>query len=96
MPEMKFDVRATDQNGNVLVNETIATLRNGFFELWLPRNRSITLLIQAADGQAKGEIETFDDSKTCITTLRLRQNRVKRTEKNPGDKTWKPLSTPVI
>jgi len=30
--EMKFDFSASDQNGNVLVNETIATLRNGFFD----------------------------------------------------------------
>ena len=69
---MKFAVSATDQNGNVLVNETIVTLRNGFFELWLPRNRSIKLTIQGSDRQAKGSIGTFDGSKTCVTTLRLR------------------------
>jgi hypothetical protein len=69
---MKFDVRATDQNGNVFVNETIVTLRNGFFELWLPRNRSIKLTIQGSDRHAKGRIGTFDGSKTCVTTLRLR------------------------
>jgi len=69
---MKFDVRATDQNGNVFVDETIATLRNGFFELWLPRDRSINLSIKGSDRQAKGRIGTFDGSKTCVTTFRLR------------------------
>ena len=69
---MKFDVKGTDQNGNVLVNETIATLRNGFFELWLPRNRGIKLTIQGPDRKAIGHIGTFDTSKTCVTTFRLR------------------------
>jgi hypothetical protein len=72
LPEKKFDVRATDQDGNVLVDETVATLKNGFFELWLPRNRSINLIIQGSDRQAEGRIETFVNSKTCVTTMRLR------------------------
>jgi len=68
----EFNVRATDENGNLLVDESIATLRNGFFELWLPRNRRIELSIQGLNGKARGTIETFDESKTCITTFRLR------------------------
>jgi hypothetical protein len=72
LPEKKFTVRATDQNGNVLVNETIATLKNGFFELWLPRDRRIGLTIEGFDRKAQGVIETFDKSKTCVTTFRLR------------------------
>ena len=69
---MKFAVKATDQSGHVLVDETIATLKNGFFELWLPRKRSINLTIQGADRQAHGKILTFDGSKTCITNMKLR------------------------
>jgi len=72
LAEKEFYVRAIDQDGNVLIDETIATLRNGFFELWLPRNRRIKLRIQGLNRKAKGTIETFDDSKTCITTFRLR------------------------
>ena len=72
LPEKKFTVRATDQNGNVLVNETIATLKNGFFELWLPRDRRIGLTIEGFNRNAQGVIETFDKSKTCVTTFRLR------------------------
>lgn len=71
MPEKEFHVKAIDQNGNVLVDETIATLRNGFFELWLPRNRRIQLSIEGLGRKAIGRIETFDKSKTCITTFRL-------------------------
>ena len=72
LAEKEFYVRAIDQDGNVLIDETIATLRNGFFELWLPRNRRIELRIQGLNRKAKGTIETFNDSKTCITTFRLR------------------------
>ena len=72
LPEKEFDVKAVDQDGNILVDETIVTLRNGFFELWLPRNRKIGLRVQGLNRTAKGIIKTFDASKTCITTFRLR------------------------
>jgi len=71
LPEKVFYVRATDQNGNVLVSENISTLRNGFFELWLPRNLQIQLSIEGLGRKAIGRIETFDKSKTCITTVQL-------------------------
>lgn len=72
MVQKEFNVKAVDQEGNVLVNETISTLRNGFFELWLPRNRRIELQIRGLNRKAQGTIETFEDSKTCITTFQLR------------------------
>jgi hypothetical protein len=72
LPETKFHVKAVDQDGNILVDDTIATLRNGFFELWLPRNRKIGLRVQGLNRTAKGIITTFDNSDTCITTFRLR------------------------
>ena len=71
LPEKEFYVNAVDQAGNILVDETIVTLRNGFFELWLPRNRKIGLRVQGLNRTAKGLITTFDNSKTCITTFRL-------------------------
>jgi hypothetical protein len=71
LPEKEFYVKAVDLQGNVLADETIATLRNGFFELWLPRNRKIGLRVQGLNRTAKGLITTFDNSKTCITTFRL-------------------------
>ncbi len=44
--EKEFDVIAIDQDGNAIVYKSMTTLRNGFFELWLPRNRRINLKIQ--------------------------------------------------
>jgi hypothetical protein len=72
LPEKAFYVKAVDQDGKVLVDETVVTLRNGFFELWLPRNQKIGLRVQGLNRTAKGILQTFDDSKTCITTFRLR------------------------
>jgi hypothetical protein len=72
LAETTLYVMAIAQDGDVLVDDIIATLRNGFFELWLPRNREIELRIEGLDREAKGTIETFDDSKTCITTFQLR------------------------
>jgi hypothetical protein len=49
----------------------MTTLQNGFMELWLPRNRRIILEVKRGDLIAKGMIETFPDSKTCVTTFQL-------------------------
>jgi hypothetical protein len=70
--EQQFQVKAVDQDGKMLIDKTITTLKNGFFELWLPRNRKIDLTIKGFDRIAKGTIETFDDSHTCITTFQLK------------------------
>jgi hypothetical protein len=45
--------------------------KNGFFELWLPNNHRISLEVKQGDLIAKGAIETFSDSKTCVTTFQL-------------------------
>lgn len=72
LAEKEFYVTAVDQKGNLLYNGTVSTLRNGFFELWLPRDRVIDLSIQGLNRAVSGKIATFDDSKTCVTTFRLR------------------------
>lgn len=66
-----FQVRAVDQEGNVLVDQPMTTLQNGFFELWLPRNRTIMLSVREGDLKAEGQIDTFSNSLTCVTTLQL-------------------------
>ena len=71
LAEKAFYVSAVDQNGIVLVDGTVETLRNGFFELWLPRKRIIDLRIQGLNRSAQGKIATYDAGKTCVTTFRL-------------------------
>jgi len=69
--QQTFLVRAVDQEGNVLVDQPMTTLQNGFFELWLPRNRTIMLSVREGDLKAEGQIDTFSNSLTCVTTLHL-------------------------
>ncbi|MCK9365025.1 MAG: CueP family metal-binding protein [Syntrophales bacterium] len=71
LTEQIFFVKAVDEDGNVLVDGVMTTLKNGFMELWLPRNRRISLEVKRGDLTAQGVIETFPDSKTCVTTLQL-------------------------
>jgi len=72
LPETTFDVSAVDQNGNELYNGPITTLKNGFFELWLPRDRNIQLTVRGSGRTAEGRIGTFEDSRTCVTTFQLK------------------------
>ena len=67
-----FEVKGIDQNGEILIDQTVNTLRNGFMELWLPRERMISLSIKHMDVAAKGFLATFDKSPTCVTTFQLR------------------------
>ena len=67
----KFEVKAVDQNEAILLNEAVMTLPNGFMELWLPRNRKIELTIKRNELSSIGVIDTFDSSKTCVTTFKL-------------------------
>ena len=72
LPQIQFNVRAVDQAGNVVLNESVSTLKNGFMELWLPRDRTINLTLQGQNRSASAVVSTFDGSDTCITTMQLR------------------------
>jgi len=72
LPQTSFNVTAVDaKDGNVILDEHVSTLRNGFMELWLPRNRAIQLTIEGLGRSATSLILTFDNSKTCVTTIKL-------------------------
>jgi hypothetical protein len=72
LPIEEFQVKVTDQNGDILFNKSIVTLQNGFFELWLPRERKVEVSILGKGGKVIGKLETFDGSDTCVTSLQLR------------------------
>ena len=65
-------VKAVGQDGTILVDKTVQTMANGFFELWLPRNENINITIQGFNKIAKGMVDTFPRSKTCLTTFHLK------------------------
>ena len=72
LPETTLKVKAVDQSGSILIDRPVSTLKNGFMELWLPRDRSINLTLEAQNRSASAVITTFDGSDTCITTMQLR------------------------
>lgn len=71
MPDEEFEVYIEDSKGNVIVDEKMTSLENGFIDLWLPRNETFTVSIKHKKGQAEGKISTFSGDNTCITTLQL-------------------------
>ena len=71
LAQMELNVKAVDQSGTVIMDKPVSTLRNGFMELWLPRNRTINLTISGPNRSATDVITTTDGSATCITTMQL-------------------------
>ncbi|MED4017897.1 CueP family metal-binding protein [Sutcliffiella sp. NC1] len=69
--EQEFDVYIEDENGNVVVDETITSLENGFIDLWLPRDQTFQVTIEYDGKETKSEISTFEGDNTCITTMQL-------------------------
>ena len=71
LAQTKLNVKAVDQSGTVIMDKPVSTLRSGFMELWLPRNRTINLTISGLNRSATDVITTYDGSATCITTMQL-------------------------
>ncbi len=69
--EQEFDVFIEDEDGNVIVDEKITSLENGFIDLWLPRKKTYAVTI-AYDGKTvESDLSTFEKDGTCITTMQL-------------------------
>ena len=69
--EKDFDVHIQDGDGNVVVDETITSLENGFIDLWLPRDKNLQVKITHDDKTVESNISTFEGDNTCITTMQL-------------------------
>jgi hypothetical protein len=69
--EEEFDVFIEDTEGNVIIDEKVVSQTNGFFDLWLPRDKTYRIKIEHAGKVSESEISTFEDDRTCITTMQL-------------------------
>ena len=69
--DVPVGVFAKDSDDNIILNQVINTQPNGFIDLWLPRDKEISLILEAKGKKASGSIGTFEDSFTCITTFKL-------------------------
>ena len=58
-------------DGTVIFDEPVKSMDNGFFELWLPRDRQFNLAIESGGLKSVGTVSTFPSSRTCITTFKL-------------------------
>lgn len=71
LSEETFQVYVTDNAGNVVIENILTSGKNGFIDLWLPRNKQYNIKITKDGETATEEISTYDDSPTCITTMQL-------------------------
>lgn len=72
LAEKNLNLIAKDDNGTIYIDGNITTLKHGFFELWLPRNRTIKLFITYNSMTGEETISTNSSSRTCITTIKLK------------------------
>jgi hypothetical protein len=71
MVNEEFDVYIEDENGKVVVDETLTSQANGFIDFWLPRDHTYTVKIENDGKITESEISTFENDPTCITTMQL-------------------------
>ena len=68
----EIQVRLTDDDGGVLLDEARQTYDNGFIGIWVPRGIEATLTIKHEGQTGSATISTTnEEDPTCITTLQL-------------------------
>ena len=70
--EEELHVTVVDQKGNTIIDENMTTMKNGFLDLWLPRNQEFSVKITDGDLETEEVVSTYDDSRTCITTMQFK------------------------
>lgn len=67
----EIDVFIENEKGEIIVDEKLTTLENGFIDLWLPRNEAFIIQMEYDGKKVEGDLATFDEDGTCVTTLQL-------------------------
>ncbi len=68
----KLDVTITDSDGgDVPLDEQVTTFDNGFFGVWLPKDRTFEVEVTHDGRTARQTVSTGPEDATCITTMRL-------------------------
>ncbi|MCX6154910.1 MAG: CueP family metal-binding protein [Candidatus Kapabacteria bacterium] len=63
--------KITDNANKAIYDSDIQTLKNGFAEFWLPRDKNLTILVTYAGKSATQSVKTDHNCNTCITTMKL-------------------------
>lgn len=66
-----FDILITNEAGDVVMDETMNSGKNGFIDLWLPRDDDYDVSVKYDGKEVDANISTFDGDNTCITTMQL-------------------------
>lgn len=70
----EFKVYIEDSEGNVIVDQEMKSLSNGFIDLWLPRDKQYNVTIEQDGKTAKSVLSTFKSDNTCVTTMQLAES----------------------
>ena len=66
-----FNVYIQDEDGKVIIDETMTSLENGFIDIWLAREKIYQVRINYGEKTSETTISTYKDDNTCITTMQL-------------------------
>jgi predicted small secreted protein len=71
LAEEAFNVKVTNEEGEVMMDEEMTSFENGFIDLWLPKGQTFNVEIEQNGEKAQSEISTYEGDDTCITTMQL-------------------------
>jgi Periplasmic copper-binding protein CueP len=71
MTEENFDIKIKEKDGETIFEDEKVTLKNGFFEIWIPRDKELIVSIEKDQRSAEVSLITGGESKTCITTTKM-------------------------
>lgn len=71
MVEQDFDIYIEDTEGNIIVDEQMKSLENGFIDLWVPSDQTYHIIIEHDGKRVESEFSTFENDGTCLTTMQL-------------------------
>jgi len=72
LKETEFDLIIKEKDGAIFFDGSMTSLKNGFIELWLPKNNEFDLSIFLNSQKVQLNINTFETGITCITTAKLK------------------------
>ncbi|WP_335871123.1 CueP family metal-binding protein [Bacillus sp. 2205SS5-2] len=67
----EFDVTIIDSEGKIVTKETMKSPKNGFLDLWLPREKEYQVRIEHNGKVAESKLTTFKEDGTCVTSMQL-------------------------
>lgn len=72
MINKKMHLKITNQEtGEVIKDEQVQIQKDGFLDLWLPRDQNFVFEFTYKGKKATEVLGTFKDNRTCITTMQL-------------------------